>query len=132
MTRNDGSTNISWVIKKAKQCNWHRVRFIFPCSSFRGDFRKCKRIVGWGYRMRGRRHNLSHHCMGIPVRATQKITTITFITFNYHSLFMSERNPLHEIDDKIIRGSGKLFGTAEKKFAGSPKGLLEKTAEKTD
>ena len=45
---------------------------------------------------------------------------------------MSERNPLHEIDDKIIRGSGKLFGTAEKKFAGSPKGLLEKTAEKTD
>ena len=82
--------------------------------------------------MRGRRHNLSHHCMGIPVRATQKITTITFITFNYHSLFMSEHNPFHEIDHKVIMSSGKLFGTAEKKFAGSPKGLLEKTAEKTD
>jgi hypothetical protein len=45
---------------------------------------------------------------------------------------MSEHNPFHEIEHKVIRGSGKLFGTAEKKFAGSPKGLLEKTAEKTD
>ena len=45
---------------------------------------------------------------------------------------MSEHNPFHEIDHKVIMSSGKLFGTAEKKFAGSPKGLLEKTAEKTD
>ena len=88
--------------------------------------------MDWGYRMWDCRSNFPHYCMGIPIRATQKITSITFIISNIHSLFMSERNPLHEIDDKIIRGSGKLFGTAEKKFAGSPKGLLEKTAEKTD
>ena len=96
------------------------------------DFRGCERIMDWNRRMWDCRSNFPHYCMGIPIRATQKITSITFIISNIHSLFMSERNPLHEIDDKIIRGSGKLFGTAEKKFAGSPKGLLEKTAEKTD
>jgi hypothetical protein len=45
---------------------------------------------------------------------------------------MSEQNPFQKADHEIIQDSGKFFEQANRKFTGSPKGLLEKTAEKAD
>lgn len=39
---------------------------------------------------------------------------------------------IEKTEQEIIIKSGKFFGEADKKFAGNPKGLLEKTAEKAD
>jgi hypothetical protein len=45
---------------------------------------------------------------------------------------MPEKHTLLDSDRETIMESGKFFGEANKKFAGNPKGLLEKTAEKID
>lgn len=42
------------------------------------------------------------------------------------------KNTLLETSEEIIHQSGKFFGEANKKFAGNPKALLEKAAEKID
>jgi hypothetical protein len=45
---------------------------------------------------------------------------------------MSLDRTIKQIDEDYLKKSGKFFGEADRKFAGSPKGLLEKTAEKAD
>lgn len=45
---------------------------------------------------------------------------------------MSLEHTVERIDKSCIKKSGEFFGEADKKFSGSPKGLLEKVAEKVD
>ncbi len=39
---------------------------------------------------------------------------------------------IKRIDEGMLAKSGKFFSEADRKFAGHPKGLLEKTAEKAE